>query len=124
MGSTTTHGFPYPVGTDRVMDGDNAIQALAQYTDDYVTTQRGASKVKFVTNTQTSSGGGHLTIPHGLGVIPTGAVVTLYGVTGTPRVGTITALDINNVTVQVYNPATGAYVANTSIQSFCVAWAP
>lgn len=36
MGSTTTHGFPFPVGTDRVMDGDNAIQALAQYTDDYL----------------------------------------------------------------------------------------
>lgn len=36
MGSTTSHGFPYPVGTDRVMDGDNAMQALAQYTDDYL----------------------------------------------------------------------------------------
>lgn len=35
MGSVTTHGFPYPVGTDRVMDGDNAMQALAQYTDDF-----------------------------------------------------------------------------------------
>lgn len=34
MGSQTTHGFPYPVGTDRVMDGDNAIQALAQEIDD------------------------------------------------------------------------------------------
>ena len=37
MGDTTTHGFPYPVGTDRVMDGDNAIQALAEYTDDFLT---------------------------------------------------------------------------------------
>lgn len=31
MGSTTpVFAFPYPVGTDRVMDGDNAIQALAE----------------------------------------------------------------------------------------------
>lgn len=30
MGSTTTDGLPYPVGTDRVMDGDNAMQALAE----------------------------------------------------------------------------------------------
>lgn len=30
MGSTTASGYPYPVGTDRVMDGDNAIQALAE----------------------------------------------------------------------------------------------
>lgn len=29
MGSQTAHGYPYPVGTDRVMDGDDAIKALA-----------------------------------------------------------------------------------------------
>jgi hypothetical protein len=33
MGSTTANGLPYPVGTDRVMDGDNAIQALAEAID-------------------------------------------------------------------------------------------
>jgi len=31
MGATTPiYAFPYPVGTDRVMDGDNAIEALAR----------------------------------------------------------------------------------------------
>lgn len=34
MGSTTAHGFPFPTGSDRVMDGDNAIEALAQKVDD------------------------------------------------------------------------------------------
>lgn len=33
MPSTTTKGYPFPVGTDRVMDGDNAIQALAEAVD-------------------------------------------------------------------------------------------
>lgn len=33
MGSQTARGFPYPVGTDRVMDGDNAIRALAEKVD-------------------------------------------------------------------------------------------
>lgn len=33
MGSTTTRGYPYPVGTDRVMDGDNAMQSLAEAVD-------------------------------------------------------------------------------------------
>jgi hypothetical protein len=33
MGDTTAHGLPYPVGTDRVMDGDNAMQALAEAVD-------------------------------------------------------------------------------------------
>jgi hypothetical protein len=33
MGSNTTNGLPYPVGTDRIMDGDNAMQALAEAVD-------------------------------------------------------------------------------------------
>lgn len=33
MPDTTAHGLPYPVGTDRVMDGDNAIRALAEALD-------------------------------------------------------------------------------------------
>lgn len=33
MPSTTPKGFPFPVGTDRVMDGDDAIQALAEFID-------------------------------------------------------------------------------------------
>lgn len=33
MPANTTHGLPYPLGTDRVMDGDNAIKALAEAVD-------------------------------------------------------------------------------------------
>jgi len=33
-GSTPDYGFPYPTGTDRVMDGDNAIEALARAVED------------------------------------------------------------------------------------------
>ena len=33
MPANTTHGLPYPLGTDRVMDGDNAIKALAEALD-------------------------------------------------------------------------------------------
>lgn len=29
--ATATRGAPYPVGTDQVKDGDNAIQALAEW---------------------------------------------------------------------------------------------
>lgn len=36
MGSQTAKGFPYPVGTDRVMDGDDAIRALAEKIDSAV----------------------------------------------------------------------------------------
>lgn len=33
MATTTAKGYPYPVGTDRVMDGDDAIKALAEALD-------------------------------------------------------------------------------------------
>jgi hypothetical protein len=32
--ATTPNGYPYPVGTDRVMDGDDAIHNLATKVDD------------------------------------------------------------------------------------------
>lgn len=33
MGSQTARGYPYPVGSDRVMDGDDAIHSLASKVD-------------------------------------------------------------------------------------------
>jgi hypothetical protein len=33
MATTPTLAIPYPIGTDRVTDGDNAIQALAEFMD-------------------------------------------------------------------------------------------
>lgn len=32
--AATSRGYPYPLGTDRVMDGDDAIHALAQAVED------------------------------------------------------------------------------------------
>jgi hypothetical protein len=32
----STHGIPYPVGTDRVMDGDNEMQAMSTFIDDAI----------------------------------------------------------------------------------------
>lgn len=36
MPSTTSKGLPYPLGTDRVMDGDDQIRKLAQAVENYV----------------------------------------------------------------------------------------
>lgn len=33
MPGATSHGFPYPLGTDPISDGDDQIKALAEYTD-------------------------------------------------------------------------------------------
>lgn len=39
MPTTTPNGVPYPLGTDRVMDGDDAIHNLAQWLDDALNTR-------------------------------------------------------------------------------------
>lgn len=41
MTGTTPKGYPYPTGSDRVQDGDNAIQALAQAVNDRAIQHRG-----------------------------------------------------------------------------------
>jgi len=47
MGSQTPKfAFPYPVGTDRVMDGDNAMQALAEKVEALLGTTRSAVMTK------------------------------------------------------------------------------
>jgi hypothetical protein len=56
MAGTTTNGLPYPTGTDRVADGDNAIQALAEKVDR--DTGLGAWKTYTPTMTGWTIGGG------------------------------------------------------------------
>lgn len=50
MGSQTTNGYPYPVGTDRVMDGDDAIKALAQAADTKAGVMAAGSAVVTIAN--------------------------------------------------------------------------
>ncbi len=57
MGSQTAHGFPYPVGTDRVMDGDDAIKALADATDTRVGDSRVALMIPGTGSSNTPASG-------------------------------------------------------------------
>lgn len=70
MPATTTQGVPYPLGTDRVSDGDNAIQALAQWVDSSITfgactlasdTGPGPNASQWFTNCQAIASGGGVT---------------------------------------------------------------
>lgn len=76
MGSQTAHGFPYPVGTDRVMDGDNAIQALAEKIDTLLAgmlVQGGAIPAASGTATSWS---GSVTFPEPFAATPLAVVIT------------------------------------------------
>jgi len=78
MGSATPKGYPYPVGTDRVMDGDDAIKALATAVD----TKLGAAAAGTVDFTGLTAGGtGSVTITFPAGRFtapPTAVNFTVY----------------------------------------------
>lgn len=76
MGGQTVHGFPYPVGTDRVMDGDDAIKALAEKIDTLLATDlvQGGT-IAAVTSTATSWSGS-VTFPVPYAGTPTSIVIT------------------------------------------------
>jgi len=61
-GTTSPYGFPYPTGTDRVMDGDNAIQALAEAVDDF---SFGSSASLVLDSNVGNVGGGNFVVRHG-----------------------------------------------------------
>src|SRR5262245_7444184 len=92
MGSTTpVLALPYPVGTDRVMDGDNAIQALAEAVEAKLGFKAGAF-------TGTTDATGNLNIPHGLSVTPRAVLMTCgppgSGVARIPHTFSISATTI------------------------------
>jgi len=53
MPSSTAKGFPYPVGTDLLADGDNAIQSLAEAVDSKVGAMATGQVVIAITATTT-----------------------------------------------------------------------
>ena len=81
MPANTTKGYPYPLGTDRIMDGDDAIKNLAQAMD----TKSGISAAGTVT-------------------IPFTAATTATSVTVTFPVGRFTVAPSPVVTAQITAP--------------------
>lgn len=68
MPANTPRGYPYPLGTDRVMDGDDSIRALAEAVD----TKLGviASGAVTVTVTNSVSGFAAVVFPAGMFTVP------------------------------------------------------
>jgi hypothetical protein len=80
MTGTTAKGYPYPTGTDRVMDGDNAIQALAEKVESAAGTMAsGVFTVSAVGNVSTNI------------TFPVGRFVTPPNITATATAGASTA---------------------------------
>ena len=83
-GATSRYQFPYPTGTDRVADGDNAIQALAQQMESVLATNRQWTVIRgntdgFANDTYVASH--NLAFPG----LPNGAYVGIMVMVGTAR---------------------------------------
>jgi hypothetical protein len=63
--ASTSKGFPYPLGTDRVADGDNAIQALAEKVDTAAGLHAAGSVTVTTTGANPSEGAVAVTFPAG-----------------------------------------------------------
>jgi len=101
MPSTTpVYKFPYPVGTDRVTDGDNAIQALAERVENIFGAlfQAGVVVVTHVTNVYAYTA---FTFPRPFPGLPTVMAVSTTG----DMFATVIATSPTGATVGSYRPA-------------------
>lgn len=73
MPATTTKGYPYPLGTDRVADGDDAIHALAEKVDTALGVIAGGQAN--ITHSGTGTASTTVTFPVGRFVSPPTAVL-------------------------------------------------
>lgn len=104
MAATIKLQLPYPVGTDRIMDGDDAIHALASRLD--LILARG-------TVTLTTNASGAVTINHGMTVTP---LIFLCAVRNSARLAIPDPSSYTSVSAGVYvrNISDGSIVPNNS----------
>lgn len=74
----TPHGYPYPVGTDRVMDGDDVIHNLADKIDSQLGVLASGS-VTVQTTTVNTPASASVTFPAGRFTTPPNVIVSCQG---------------------------------------------
>ena len=79
MPANTAKGYPYPVGTDRVMDGDNDIRALAEKVDTRAGVMVSGTAVTGVPGSLNTGVSVAVTFPAGLFTATPAVVVTGLG---------------------------------------------
>lgn len=72
--TTPKYAIPYPDGNERVMDGDNAMGAIATRLDNLLPVTK--------TGSVTTDASGFATVTHSIGTTPTHALFALNGTTG------------------------------------------
>ena len=109
MPASTAHGYPYPVGTDRVADGDNAIQALAEKVEANLVGGVWSAAVT-VNLTATATGANQVvTFPAGRFTVAPVVALAVTGPSTQMGVSIAASPSTTNVTVQAMRNAAGTY---------------
>jgi hypothetical protein len=119
--ATTPGGLPYPVGTDLVRDGDNAIQALAVGTED-----KYGPGAALVTQKLRFAGGAQMTGADGRIWVTMPGVTSLWsgtaGIKTTNKWGArVVQTSGSGALVEVYDLVTGNPIASSAVDLFVIA---
>jgi len=119
----TPGGLPYPLGTDKVVDGDDAIKALAEAIDAKLLS---GQRVYGGQYTGVTSAAGSISVPHGMPTAPAWAVSNLnIGAVG-DVLGTIVQCGIQTITpmyieVRFVRNDTHGYLTGNPV-TFMLSW--
>lgn len=105
MPANTPKGYPYPLGTDRLMDGDDAIHNLAQAVDDHLG-RVAAGQATVAVSTANTPASVAVTFPVGR-FTATPYIVTQYNGTLAGRSASSSAASTAGATVWGNAPTTG-----------------
>src|SRR5262245_3746001 len=110
MTATTPKGFPYPLGTDRVMDGDDAIKALATAVDTKLGLAASGTATVNTVGGQTVSV--PITFPAGLFTAPPNVTATIgfsgFGTMTVVMAPAVTAITATGFTLSLARTGTGS----------------
>lgn len=109
--NTPDKGYPYPLGSDRLMDGDDAIHALATSVDYSIQ----AGTVVVTPSAQDTDTSLTVTFPHPYAVPP---IVVVAPMTGPPSANYSQAVFASNVTTTNF----AARVKRSTVVGITVAW--
>jgi hypothetical protein len=100
MPANTPKGYTYPIGTDRVMDGDDAIKTLAEQIDTYIG-KWAAGQVQVPVSAGTALGSTAVTFPVGRFTVAPWVTGTYNGTNISWGIINISAITTSGCTVGV-----------------------
>lgn len=115
MPANNAYGYPYPLGTDRLMDGDDAIKALADAIMNKLRYALMSGTVTVPVSSGSAVGTAAVTFPAGMFAAPPGVVATYNGTNVAWSLINVSAVTTSGCTIGVSHRDGTASGSNTSM---------